>query len=116
MKENIHSWLTDKMKTTGILACGLRAPDRKTFTRSQSSQFTPVALDHACRCIADAFQVLNSNRFPSEVVRWVYEQHCFYGSMRPDGICLAILTRREPPNLQPADLDQIIAEFQHLET
>ncbi len=34
MKENIHSWLTDKMKTTGILACGLRAPDRKTFTRS----------------------------------------------------------------------------------
>ncbi len=36
--------------------------------------------------------------------------------MRPDGICLAILTRREPPNLQPADLDQIIAEFQHMET
>ena len=65
MKEHVHSWLTEKMKIAGVLACGMRAPDRKTFTRSASPQFTPVALEHACRCLADTFQILGSNRFPS---------------------------------------------------
>jgi hypothetical protein len=115
MKEHVHGWLTEKMKIAGVLACGIRAPDRKTFTRSASPQFTPVALEHACRCLADTFQILGSNRFPSALVRWVYTNYFVYGSTREDGICLAVLTRREPPNLQPTDLENMIAEFQNLQ-
>jgi hypothetical protein len=117
MQEHVHNWLTDKMKVAGILACGLRSPDRKTFTRSHSQQFPPVALENACRCLSDTFQVLNSNRFPVELVRWVYENYFLYGIIRPDGHCLALLTRRNAlPSLQPADLEHIAAEFQQLET
>lgn len=115
MKEHVNAWLNEKMKVSGVLACGLRSPDRKAYTRSQSPQFTPVALEHACRCLADTFHILHTNRFPSGLVRWVYDNYLVYGSMREDGICLAVLTRRAPPNLKTADLEQLISEFQNLQ-
>jgi len=118
MQEQVHNWLTEKVKVAGVLACGIRAPDRKTFTRSLSPQFPQIALENACRCLSDTFQVLNSNRFPVELVRWVYEKYFFYGFTRPDGHCFALLTRRNAttPGLQAADLERIVTEFNQLET
>ena len=115
MQEHVHNWLTEKMKIAGVLACGIRSPDRRTFTRSLSAQFPPVALENACRCISDTFQVLSSNHFPAELVRWVFEKYFFYGIARQDGHCLYVLTRRNAAGLQPADLDKIVSEFHALE-
>jgi hypothetical protein len=114
MKEEIHHWLTEKMRVAGMLACGIRSADRKTFIRSQSPQFSPVALEHACRCVGDTFSVLSSNRFPVQLVRWVYENYLVYGFLRKDGHCLAVLTRRAEPKVNPADLESIVAEFHSL--
>jgi hypothetical protein len=114
MKENIHNWLTEQMRITGMLGCGIRCPDRRTFTRSASAQFTPVAMEHACRCLSDTFQVISSNRFPVQLVRWVYENYLVYGFMRDDGLCLALLTRRHEATLQNADIENIVAEFHSL--
>jgi hypothetical protein len=117
MQEHVHNRRTEKMKITGVLACGIRSPDRKTFTRSLSPQFPPVALENACRCLSDTFQILNSNRFPFELVRWVYESYLFYGFIRPDGHCFALLTRRNAvSSIQNRDLEKIVAEFHSLET
>jgi hypothetical protein len=114
MKEQIQSWMTEKMRVVGLLGCGIRCPDRRTFIRSASAQFTPVALEHACRCLTDTFQVINSNRFPVQLVRWIYENYFVYGFIREDGNCLALLTRRHEGSLQPADLETIVAEFHSL--
>ena len=115
MQEKIHNWLTETMKISGVLACGIRSPDRKTVTRSNSSQFTPVALENACRCLGDTFQVINSNRFPMQLVRWVYENYFLYGIACPDGHCLAVLTRRKaPPILQQDEFGRLAAEFRQL--
>ncbi len=114
MKEQIHNWLTEKMRVTGLLGAGIRCPDRKTFIRSGSAQFTPVALEHACRCLSDTFQVINSNRFPVQLVRWIYENYFLYGFIREDGHCLALLTRRHEGTLQPDELENIVAEFHSL--
>jgi hypothetical protein len=114
MKEHIQNWLTEKMRVANLLACGIRSPDRKTFTRSQSAQFTPVALENACRCLSDTFHILNSNRFPIQLVRWVYANYFVYGFIREDGYCLAVLTRRTEAVLQPAELETIVAEFHSL--
>ena len=116
MQDQIHNWLTEVMKISGVLACGIRSPDRKTVTRSNSNQFAPIALENACRCLGDTFQVINSNHFPMEVVRWVYENYFLYGITREDGFCMAVLTRRKAPsNLQPQDFEKIAAEFRKLE-
>jgi hypothetical protein len=117
MQEQIHNWLTEKMKVAGVLACGIRSPDRKTFTRTHSQQFPQMAMENACRCVSDTFQIMNSNRFPTELVRWVYENYFVFGLARPDGHCLTLLTRRNAlPSLQPPDLERITAEFLQLET
>ncbi len=117
MQEHIHNWLTDKMKLPGVLACGIRSPDRRTFTRSMSPQFQPVALEAAFRCVSDTFQIMNSNRFPTGFVRWVFENYLLYSFARPDGHCFGVLTRRAAESqLKPELLDQLVAEFQNLET
>jgi hypothetical protein len=116
MREEIHNWMTEKMRVSGMLACGIRSPDRKTLTRSHSPQFTPVALENACRLVGDTFQVLHSNRFPSQLVRWVYENYFVYGFLRKDGHCLTVLTRRVEPRLSNTDLESIVAEFHSLPT
>lgn len=114
MKEHIHKWLTEKTRINGMLACGIRSPDRKTYTRTMSPQFAPVALENACRCLSDTFSVINSNRFPVDVIRWVYENYFVYGFTRPDGHCLAVLTRRNENALQKSELEGIVAEFHSL--
>jgi hypothetical protein len=116
MKEHIHTWLTEKMRVAGILACGIRSPDRKTFTRSVSPQFAPVALENACRCLSDTFQIINSNHFPVELVRWVYQNYFVYGFLRQDGHCLTLLTRRDEMALKQNELETIVAEFHSLPT
>ena len=117
MQEHVHNWLTEKMKVTGVLACGIRSPDRKTFTRSHSPQFQPIALENACRCLSDTFQIIQSNRFPAELVRWVYEKYYFYGFIRLDGHCFGLVTKRGAgPGIKHEDLEQIVTEFHALET
>lgn len=114
MKEQFNNWLTDKMKISGVLACGIRGPDRKTLTRSSSAQYNPIALEQACRTLADTFQILHANRFPAGFIRWVYENYFVYGSIRQDGHCLAVITRRNGQELQPSDLDAMLSEFHNL--
>ena len=114
MKEEIQNWLTEMMRVSGMLACGIRAADRKTFIRTHSPQFTSVALEQACRCVGDTFQVLHSNRFPSQLVRWVYENYYVYGFLRKDGHSLTVLTRRAEPRLTNTDLESMVAEFHSL--
>ncbi len=117
MNERIHNWLGKTMKTAGVLACGIQSPDRKTVTRSNSNQFTAIALENACRCLSDTFHVINANRFPMELARWVYENYFLYGIIRADGHCLAVLApRKAEPQLQQQDVERIAAEFQQLET
>ena len=117
MQEHIHNWLTEKMKVPGILACGIRSPDRKAFTRSMSPQFQPVALENAFRCVSDTFQIMNSNRFPTGRVRWVFENYFLYAFLRGDGHCFSVLTRRNTNHpLSMETLDNLVTEFQSLET
>ena len=117
MQEHIHNWLTEKMKIAGVLACGIRSPDRKTFTRSMSPQFQSVALENAFRCVSDTFQIMKSNRFPTGLVRWVFENYFLYAFARADGHCFAVFTRRSTNTpLQPETLEQMALEFQDLET
>ena len=117
MQEHVQTWLTEKVKITGVLACCVRSPERKTLTRSLSPQFPQMALENACRALSDTFQVIQSNRFPAELIRWVYENYFLYGFIRPDGHCFAVLTRRNAaPLLKAADLEKLVAEFKTLET
>ena len=114
MKELINHWVARRTQVRGVLACGVRFPDKTSITQSWSPDFPAPALDNAWRCASDAFQVLKINFFPNERVRWVYEKAILYCARREDGICLGIFTAKDPKAFDAASIERLITEFRVL--
>ena len=114
MKEILKHWLAERTHIMGVLACGIRFPDKTSLTQSWSEEFTPEALENAWRCVSDTFQVLKINFFPNEEIRWVYENAFLYCGRRNDGICLAIFTSRDPQVFDQEMIERLIVEFRAL--
>ena len=116
MKEIVNLWLGKSARLPGVLACGVRYPDKTAFTQTWSSQYPADTLENAWRCVSDAFQVLQLNRFPAERVRWVYANAILFGARRSDGICLGVFTTSDPLAFDTAQIERLLAEFQALNT
>ena len=114
MKESLSQWLSRRARLRGVLACGVRFPDKTSLTQSWSPDFTTRSLDNAWRCASDAFQVLRVNFFPDERVRWVYEKALLLCARREDGICLGIFTAKDPGAVDAAEIERLLAEFRAL--
>ena len=115
MKETLHQWLARRTQLPGVLACGVRYPDKTSFTQTWSADFPAQALDNALRCMSDAFQVLKINFFPHERARWVYEHAFLYCARRDDGICLGIFTAKDPQAFDAAAVEYLVEEFHLLD-
>jgi len=111
MKESLSQWLSRRAPLRGVLACGVRFPDKTSLTQCWSSEFTAPSLENAWRCASDAFQVLRVNFFPNERVRWVYEKALLHCARREDGICLGIFTARDGGAVDAAEIERLLAEF-----
>ena len=111
MKESLNQWLNQRSRLRGVLACGVRFPDKTSLTLSWSSEFAALSLENAWRCASDAFQVLGVNAFPNERVRWIYERVLLYCACREDGICLGIFTPNDRGAADPGEIERLIAEF-----
>jgi hypothetical protein len=114
MKEFLSQWLNQRARLRGVLACGVRFPDKTSVTQSWSPEFPSPSLDNAWRCASDAFQVLKINFFPNERARWVYEKAFLDCARREDGICLGIFTTKERGAVDTAEIERLIAEFRTL--
>ena len=114
MNEFLSQWLNQRARLPGVLACGVRFPDKTSLTQSWSPDFTTRSLDNAWRCASDAFQVLRVNFFPDERVRWVYEKALLLCARREDGICLGIFTAKDPGAVDAAEIERLLAEFRAL--
>jgi hypothetical protein len=116
MKDVVRQWFEQSAPFEGILACGVRHPDRSTVTKAWADGFNDLAIDNALRCVADLFQVLPLNRFPQGRVRWVYELAVLHCERRDDGICLAVFTARDGGDARTnlTDLERMFGEFQTL--
>ena len=114
MKEFFTQWLSRRAQLRGVLACGVRFPDKTSLTQSWSPEFTAPSLENAMRCAGDAFQVLKVNFFPDERVRWVYEQVLLDCARREDGICLGIFAAKDRGAADAAEIERLIAEFRGL--
>jgi len=114
MNESLGQWLARRARLRGVLACGVRFPDKTSLTQSWSPEFTAPSLENAWRCAGDAFQVLKVNFFPNERVLWVYEKALLHCARRADGICLGIFTARDRGAVDDAEIDRLISEFRAL--
>jgi hypothetical protein len=114
MKSILQQWLAERTQVPGVIACGIRFPDKTSLTQSWSKEFQIESLENAWRCVSDTFQVLKINFFPNEKIRWVYENAFLYCGRRYDGICLAIFTSKDPQVFDPEIIEKLMTEFRAL--
>jgi len=115
MKEPLEQWVNRRARLPGVLACGLRLPDKTSLTQSWSPDFPAKALDNAWRCVSDAFQVIKINFFPNDHVRWVYENAFLYCTRRDDGACLGVFTGKDPRTFDATEIERLLVEFRALD-
>lgn len=111
MKESLSQWLSQRTRLRGVLACGIRFPDKTSLTQSWSPDFPTPSLENAWRCAGDAFQVLKVNFFPNDRVLWIYEKALLHCARRADGVCLGIFTAKERGEVDVGEIDRLIDEF-----
>ena len=111
MKEAVHQWIDQLPATSGLLACGVRFPDRSSLIRCWSAEFPEGALDIVWRCVTDTFDVLRINQLPEQRLRWVFAHAVLYSERRSDGVCLGLLTTRDLWGETVTGLEQIVADF-----
>ena len=114
MKETIKEWMVNQRRLVGVLACGVRFPDKTALNETYSRNFPAVALDNTWRCVADAYQVLSLHRIPAVRMRWVYENALLQCARRNDGIILGLFTSRNSEEIDFAGVEQTFAGFHAL--
>jgi hypothetical protein len=114
VKELINQWFEQSSPFEGILACGVRHPDQTATAKTWADGFTEVGMEHALRCVADCFQVLQLNRIPLARLRWVYQGALLQCERRQDGTCLGVFLTREAESVDLAGVDRFFKEFQAL--
>ncbi len=114
MKELFSQWFEQSAPFEGIQACGLLFPDQTTAVKVWGVGFEEPAVEHAMRCVAEGFQILQVNRGAPARLRWVYTNAFLYCERRLDGSCLAVFTQRNPDEVDLEGLERYFSEFQSL--
>ena len=115
MKEVIQTWLADRPRLPGVLACGVRFPDKSSLTETYQKDYPVPNLENVWRCVGDVFQVLSAHRMAPTSIRWVYENTILYSTRRPDGIELSLLTLPSPADVDAGNLERLLQTFRTLE-
>jgi hypothetical protein len=111
MKETLRQWLEELPAVQGVLACGLRFPDRSSVNRSWSSDFQAGTLDNLWRCVGDTFDVARLHQLPDRRLRWVFSRLALHCEKRADGVVLGLVTERELRSDEASTLAQMMADF-----
>jgi hypothetical protein len=116
MKEEVNQWFEQSAPFQGILACGVRHIDRSAMCKTWADGFAEAGIENALRCASDLYQVMQVNRVPMGLVRWVYQEALFHCERRPDGVCLGVFTPRDSSAVDFAGLDRFFSEFRAIAT
>jgi len=115
MKEAVRNWMAQNARVPGVLAYGVRFPDKTSLNESYSQDFPLAAMENVWRCVADTYQVLTLHRLPVARMKWVYEQSLLTCFRRNDGIILGLFITARARSLDTNNLERLVAEFQALD-
>ena len=95
MKENFQHWLTDNTLVPGVFGCGVRFPDFSCVSQSHTDMLAVERLDQVWQRLAETLALLQSQKLAPTQLTWTFEESHIQMAVRPDGICLGLITSPE---------------------
>ncbi len=114
MNNAYKTWMAQNPRVEGVLARGVRLPDKTTLNESYSKDFPLAVLDNVWRSVADAYQVFTMHRLPTVRMRWVYEKALVQCVRRNDGVILGLFTSPNRDQVDVEGLERLFASFEAL--
>ena len=114
IKEITNRWLARNTKAKGVLACGVRYPDRSTYNQTTSTNFSAAALDRSWESIASTFQYLKQNQNDVDQMCWVFENYLLFCAVRSDDTCLGVFAAKNEEEHDATAINRMISEFKAL--
>jgi len=111
MKELVNQWFEQTAPFLGILACGIRHPDRSAVSKTWADGYTEAGVEQALGCVLDCYPVLQANRFPAGRLRWVFQEAHLHCERRADGTCLGVFTPSDQTKVDFEGLNRFFSEF-----
>lgn len=106
MKEEVNLWLSQQGRLPGVLACGVRYPDRSSFTQEWAEGYERDWMERSLSCLSDICRLLRLNGLSGRWLRWSYREGWLYAAERADGTLLALVTT---PGQAPAEREAVMS-------
>jgi hypothetical protein len=114
MSDSLIQWLHQRSRAPGVLACGLRFPDKTTASCSYSPSFPTECLDRTWRYVGDMFEVASLHGFAHQRARWLYERAGLNCVLRPDRVFFGAFIGLDLKPEEAEVVAELFAEFQRL--
>ena len=110
-------WLKENAHLGGVLACGVRYPDKSVFSQVYDQKFHQHKIEEIWSSVAETFQSLKLQRLPTTRLKWTFDEAFLHCVVRNDGVHLCVLTGRKEKKDQvnSETLNQLMSEFLDLQ-
>lgn len=110
MRDYFQSWLDQAAGRRGVLACGIRPPNDRSFAvKSCHAEFPEPRAKEMLQCLSEVIQALLQNRIAMNHLCWTFENGELHCAARDDGAIAALLVSREL-DVTPA-VNRLFSEF-----
>jgi hypothetical protein len=111
MNDPLTVWLHQVTQVPGIIVCGVRLPDRSTFTRSVAQEFPEEQMNRTWHRLSDTLQTLNVHRVQGQQMRWSYEHAEIHFAVRSDGATIGLVSLTGLAAPDPQIVSNLIDQF-----
>lgn len=116
MISNFEQFIEKHLPLAGIVACGMRLPDRSQVCRCFTDELTPAQMDQAVNRLTLAADSLNRHRLDANRFCWTFERMCVHLALRPDGTALIVLSESSASRTLKGAAADLLEHFSPLST
>jgi hypothetical protein len=111
MNNFYQSWLDQRGRLPGVLACGVCLADQNCLSLSNSEAFPADRVEQLMRQMVDYPRNLAMHRITANRLVWTFENARLHWALRDNGVSLGLFTPADLPEYEAALIEQVIEEF-----
>jgi hypothetical protein len=114
MKSTLQDLFERHLPAPGIIACGVRLPDRTHLCQSCTDEISHSQVELALNRLALAADSLNHHRLEANTFCWTFDRMRVHLAQRPDGSTLIVMAENGKHAQAATSTDRLLADFNDL--